>query len=306
MGIFDLFTKRSRQPDQMDPSKMTSWSLTEHLLSLSPEAYKAATQAPFLLAAAEGRLPKDVLGVWLANDRLYIHSYIRAAGKVLAFLELPVTVPKDEAESAEIKFVDWIVEALVGVRREERFFTEVAGRYGLEINLETRRPIGPAEPRPGTMPPRTLEVVDGGKLPGLVMIEEVFGSVGSSISEVGTSATGRLTTPAVLPWLEAAVMFWGTERCYLDAWSWAKTQQPVAGSEAREDADGGALRKEFIPTWSSDEFAGFVARLGTIIDFAVGKVLERDQGLKEELLRRVEGKWKSLLAAEAAFWPEVD
>lgn len=75
----------------------------------------------------------------------------------------------------------------------------------------------------------------------------------------------------------------------------------------REDADGGALRKEFIPNWSSAEFAEFVGRLGSIIDHAVSKSLENQgEQAKDELLKRVEGKWKSLLAAEAAFWPAVD
>jgi thiaminase len=280
--------------------------LTEHLLSIAPEEYKAATQAPFLLAAAEGRLSKDVLGRWLANDRLYIHSYIRAAGKLLTSLELPQTVPKSGDEPPETQLVDWLIEALAAVRREERFFIEVAERYGLEIDLVTRRPIGPAEPGSAL----TVSVED--KLPGLVKIEELFGSITStSSSSSDVTATDHPNTPTILPWLEAAVMFWGTERCYLDAWSWAKAKQQSVSSgsedDARDDADGGALRREFIPNWSSDEFAAFVTRLETIIDVAVDKAIERGgEEVRRGLCKRVEGKWRSLLVAESVFWPEVE
>lgn len=268
-----------------------SWSLTEHLLSSSAEKYKEATQTPFLLAAAEGRLSKNSLGQWLANDRLYIHAYIRAAGTMLAALDLPQVVPK--AESAETQLVDWFIEALAAVRREERLFIDVASRYGLRVDLTPEKvPRAPSE--------ASHRIAPENKLLGLVMIEEQFGAVGPS--EISTASAPQL------PWLEGAIMFWGTERCYLDAWSWAKSRQALASkSPATEDADGGALRKEFIPNWSSAEFAEFVGKLGSIIDHAVSRVLEtRGEQAKDELLKRVEGKWTSLLAAEAAFWPAVD
>lgn len=269
-----------------------SWSLTEHLLSLSPDKYKEATQAPFLLAAAEGRLSKDTLGQWLANDRLYIHAYIRAAGTMLAALDLPQEVPK--AEATETQLVDWFIEALVAVRREERLFIDVASRYGLRVDLlePGKAALGPAE--------TSGQVASENKLLGLVMIEEQFRSVGPS----AVNTSGALS----LPWLEGAVTFWATERCYLDAWSWAKSRQSMVGSSpVKEDADGGALRREFIPNWSSAEFAEFVGRLGSIIDHAVSKTLESlGEEAKEGLLKRVEGKWKSLIAAEAAFWPVID
>lgn len=273
--------------------KMTSfWSLTEHLLTSAPEAYKAATQSPFLLTAAEGRLPKEALGKWLANDRLYIHSYIKAAGQMLVSLDLPQTVPKLDFEAPETQLVDWIIEALAAVRREERFFIDVASRYDLGINLE-----GKASAQ-GLV--QSIIIPIENKLPGLVMLEDIFSSVGSS--SIGAAS---VTT---LPWLEGAVTFWGTERCYLDAWSWARSRQPLSGTyEAKDDADGGALRKEFIPNWSSAEFASFVAKLGSLIDLSASHAVERlGEGVKRELIRRVEGKWISLLAAEAAFWPKVD
>ena len=294
------------------------WSLTEHLLSISPDEYTKATQHPFLLAAAEGRLSKEVLGQWLANDRLYIHSYIRAAGKLLSSIDLPARVAKTEA--AETQLVDWLIEALAGVRKEERFFIEVADRYGLGVELSMQSLPDSHKPT----------IAEDTKLPGLVMIEKIFGDVGQPhlLWESGF-IPGTLPAQDPMLWLEGAVTFWGTERCYLDAWTWAKEKQTLIGSgsetsswnklrqmvsttenEARKDADGGALRNEFIPNWSGPGFAAFVHRLGSLIDCAVAGALERAGEDAEEtkalILQRVEGKWRSLLAAEAAFWPDVE
>ncbi|KAH8912459.1 heme oxygenase-like protein [Coniochaeta sp. PMI_546] len=294
-----LFSKILGRPQQDSQPKLT---LTEHLLNSTPEEYKAATQAPFLLAAAQGRLSKEVLGRWLANDRLYFHSYIRAAGKLLASLDLPLAMPESDNESPETSLADWIIEDLVRIRDSEKHLIGVASQYGIEIDLDTRRPIGPAEPEPGS-----VGVAGAGRLPGLGAIGDLFDSV-ASLPSAGLAAVSHPTAPTVLPWLEAAVMFWGTERCHVDAWSWAKAHQPAEGSgEAKDDADGGALRREFIPGWSSDEFKGFVARLACIIDRAVDAAVEtRGKEVREEVLRRVEGKWQSLVVAERAFWPAVE
>ncbi|KAK4125696.1 heme oxygenase-like protein [Parathielavia appendiculata] len=274
-------------------SPRDTWSLTDHLLATQEPLYKSATQHPFLLAGAEGRLPKDILSRWLANDRLYIHSYIRAAGQLLASIDLPKQVPRSQ-EAFETQLADWLIEALVAIRKEERFFIDVADRYDLGIDITT--PFPPASQTSAN----TLE-----KLPGLVQMETIFASV---------AALTKSQTTQLIPWLEGALTFWGTERCYLDAWSWARDKaeerRASGGQVDKEDADGGALRKEFIPNWSSPEFAQFVVRLGKLIDDAVASVLEGREAeerekLKGEILARVEGKWKSLLEAERQFWPEL-
>ncbi len=140
------------------------------------------------------------------------------------------------------------------------------------------------------------------------MIEDVFGMItppSQLDSQAAVLSSDGPADPIHIPWLEGAVLLWGTERVYLDAWSYAKSKQPMLGrSNVREDADGGALRREFIPNWSSLEFSNFVAKLGSIIDQSVAAVIDRVAGqAREDILRRVETKWKSLLAAEAAFWP---
>jgi hypothetical protein len=268
-----------------------TFSLTQALIDGSPTQYEAATQTPFLRAAAEGRLPKHLLARWLANDRLYIHSYIKGVGRLLTFLDLPVAVfttaldsPGGLDAAAETRILDWMIESLVNVRREETFFLGVTSKYGLQIDLETEKG----------------QIAESAKLDGLHRFEALFGAI--------APATGG-DDAAVLPWLEGAVVFWGTEKCYLDAWSWAKSQQNGNDSKeaGKEDLDGGALRVEFIPNWTSEVFASFVDRLGGIIDDAVVAAVEVYGGnVEEELLRRAESRWHELLLAEASFWPQLE
>ncbi|KAJ9138157.1 hypothetical protein NKR23_g8682 [Pleurostoma richardsiae] len=265
----------------------SAWSLTKHLLSIRESDFEAATQSPFLRAAGEGRLQKDILGKWLANDRLYIHAYIKAAARTLAVVDLPQTTQASDA--SETLLVDWLLESLVALRREERLFIDVAKRYGLAVDLETTAMTegGREDPRvPGTA-----------KLPGLVMFERLFGSL---------HPAGTVDRTAPLPWLEAAVVFWGTEKVYLEAWRWARSHQEAV-TEGAKDVDGGALRDEFIPNWSNNDFADFVERLTGVIDRAVADTLGRmGDGAKGSFVQRTERLWIDLLAAESAFWPSLD
>jgi hypothetical protein len=124
-----------------------STSLTKDLLTLSPSAFKNATQNPFLEAAGRGTLSKEVLSQWLSQDRLYAQSYVRFASKVISQITLPTSVnPEDLNErysfflSADAtilrmdRIVDLLLDALTNVRRELKFFEEVASRYDLNIS----------------------------------------------------------------------------------------------------------------------------------------------------------------------------
>ncbi|KAF4975959.1 hypothetical protein FZEAL_7311 [Fusarium zealandicum] len=256
---------------------MSSASLTQQLLASDEQGYKRATQSEFLRLAANGQLSKEILGRWLANDRLYIHSYCRGLGRLLSFLEYPATVQRGEALGSTTRLLDWIVGALVNIRREERFFIDTAADYGIDINLETQA---------------DGSVAQSTKLDGLRCWEALFDATSPKQDQE-------------LPWLEAAVVYWGTEKCYLDAWSWAKAQLAVQ-EDSSKDADGGAVRKEFINNWTSQEFVDFVDDLGRIIDEAVANEVERKgEGFKADLFKRVEGKWREVLDAEEAFWPSV-
>ncbi|KAK1775972.1 hypothetical protein QBC45DRAFT_420885 [Copromyces sp. CBS 386.78] len=440
------------QTELKQPPKRPKWCLTEHLLTTYGYEFQAATQHPFLEAAAKGELPKDVLSRWLANDRLYIHSYIRAAGKLLSTIDLPQKIPaprqdgsEPESEQWETQLVDWLIEALGAVRREERMFIEVAERYGLTIDLTspaaTANSVSTStstsvEHHLHAPAANVLTIPDDQKLPGLLQIGELFSTIipapipqaparglvvavstdkscpdnppstpdpdqAAKASDAEKDKESQpdnkdepeeppVHPPPALPWLEGALTFYGTELAYLAAWSYAKSLQNKhsadaasrsAGSQAQgassssiapgalnkyptpphtfttttpatspaparealsafssphvtiqpfqpppppnsafgdrsapgsQDADGGALRNEFIPNWSSVEFALFVNRLGRIIDGAVSELLETAGGegpvadaAKGAILRRVEGRWKSLMVAESAFWPEV-
>ncbi|KAF4963599.1 hypothetical protein FSARC_8384 [Fusarium sarcochroum] len=253
------------------------YSLTQQLLASDEQGYKKATQSEFLRLAGGGKASKELLGRWLANDRLYIHSYCRGLGRLLSFLRYPNTVQRGVDPGATTQLLDWIVGALVNIRREEKFFIDTAGDYGIDINLKTDEDDNVA---PST------------KLEGLRRWEALFTSVTANEKDV-------------LPWLEAAVIYWGTEKCYLDAWSWAKSQLSE-GEDGSKDADGGAVRKEFINNWTCKEFVEFVDELGRIIDDAVAKVVgEKGDDVKEQLFKRVKGKWEDVLEAEEAFWPAV-
>ncbi|KAL6871274.1 heme oxygenase-like protein [Trichoderma novae-zelandiae] len=279
---------------------MAPFSLTQTLLASDPPAYQSATQSPFLARAAQGRLPKSLLGQWLANDRLYIHAYIRGIGRLLSFLRLPDVVPPLRDEKAEREGSDgerllhWMIDALVNIRREEDLFVRTAAKYGVDVNLAA----GPDG-----------RIASGTKLEGLRRFEALFDGI----------SPPRNDKDVALPWLEAAVVFWATERCYLDAWSAAAAaaaaQLAAASGGQGDDADGGALRRELIPNWSSDGFARFVDALGGIVDAAVRREMElrREEGeegeeevVKGQLVERALGKWREVLAAEKAFWPAVE
>jgi hypothetical protein len=263
---------------------MADFSLTKTLVDSDIRGFQQATQSIFLKRASQGRVSKQVLGQWLANDRLYILGYIQGIGKMLSFLPLPETVPppSEDRETATTRLLDWLIDALANIRREEKFFVETAYRFGINVNL----PVD----RDGRVP-------DSAKLEGLCRFESIFGGLSPSAS-------------SVLPWLECAIVFYGTEKCYLEAWTWARGQLELdEGRSAGDagDADGGALRAEFIPNWTSREFVAFVDQLGEIVDGAVAEYIRhKGEDAKKDIVERSLAKWQELLAAEKAFWPAMD
>ncbi|KAH6895948.1 hypothetical protein B0T10DRAFT_587547 [Thelonectria olida] len=256
---------------------MSTFSLTHALLICDDSGYQKATQSEFLRLAANGKTSKEVLGEWLANDRLYIHSYVRGIGRLIGFLQFPDTAPApDQNPDAPTRLLDWFVSALLNIRREEKFFVKTAAQYGIQINLETQDGRVPRD----------------AKLEGLRRWEALFEGVSPGVGDK-------------LPWLEAAIVYWGTEKCYLDAWSWAKSQL-TADQDASQDADGGALRNEFIDNWTSREFAEFVSELGHIIDDAVREEIDKGgENTGKQFLARGRAKWTDILSAEEMFWPKT-
>ncbi|KAL2880922.1 hypothetical protein SGCOL_003572 [Colletotrichum sp. CLE4] len=304
-------------------------NFTTHLLTTNQPLYLSSTTSAFLAAAARGQVPKSILGRWLANDRLYIHAYIKGAGRLLALLDLPDIVAtatpeaggqEDASEldagSATVteRLLSWLIEALVNVRREEKFFVDVASRFGVDVNL----PAAHTSESSGADSDRRVSSED--KNAGLRAFERLFSAI-------------DITSPpsALLPWLAPAVLFWATEKCYLEAWSGAKgmipssasatstsaastsvtsasgtssTDTTTSGKDTDTDLDGGALRTEFIPNWSSPEFRAFVDQLAAIIDDGVDEAgrLHGEAAIKPEL-ERASAMWREVLFAENDFWP---
>ncbi|KAF6805370.1 hypothetical protein CMUS01_14633 [Colletotrichum musicola] len=248
--------------------------LTQDLLASDQASYVRATQSPFLRAASAGRCPKAVLGRWLANDRLYIHAYIRGVGLLLSALDLPdVASPAGAPEPPAERLLQWLVDALANVRREEKLFIETAVRFGIDVNLPTTS---------------SGNVSQDEKLEGLRRFEHLFASVARTEEKLG--------------WLEGAVLLYATEKCYLDAWTGARDALETK-KDGSSDEDGGALRTEFIPNWSSAEFREFVDCLGEIIDDAVEA--QGEEALPE-LKERALKVWREVVLAEEHFWPAME
>ncbi|KAL2067209.1 hypothetical protein VTL71DRAFT_1633 [Oculimacula yallundae] len=245
----------------MSPPRPTQ--LTSHLLALDPSSFKEATQTPFLRAAGAGTLSKDILQTWLSQDRLYAQAYVRFAAMLLANVKLNGTV---DGSRFEERLLDLILSSINNVRRELKFFEDVASRYDLDIsstgaNVST----------------------------GVNMYQELFSEVGEAVEK------GNMGM------LEGMVLLWGTEICYLTAWRYASSCSHDSLVEVERCADGGALRKEFIPNWTSDDFAAFVDEIAGFADALWGMEIE-DYG---EKLKIIESIWKRVLDVEKEFWPVV-
>ncbi|KAK0891463.1 hypothetical protein LTR02_014038 [Friedmanniomyces endolithicus] len=103
-------------------------SLTAHLLHLDESALKAATQHPFLEAAATRSLPLEQLKTWLAQDRLYALAYTNFIGALLAKVPIPTTL--DRETTLEWRAVDLLIDCLVNIRSESKLFEETAAAEG--------------------------------------------------------------------------------------------------------------------------------------------------------------------------------
>jgi hypothetical protein len=95
---------------------------------------------------------------------------------------------------------------------------------------------------------------------------------------------------------------WRCGKCYLEAWTYASSFSKGLEAREEEDADDGALRKEFIPNWTSPEFEAFVGKIGSFVD-----VLSEQEGEgKVRVVQRMEELWRRVLDVEERFWPKID
>ncbi|KAL9619239.1 MAG: hypothetical protein Q9160_006091 [Pyrenula sp. 1 TL-2023] len=241
------------------------FKLTSHLLSTFADLFQSATQNDFLTDARNGKVSKSTLSDWLTQDRLYISGYLHLVGRMLVL----ASENYSEASSLERKLVGLLSDALANVHREIRFFEDIAERYGLVL---------------------------GG-------VEEAQEPVRAFRGLMALHDTDLRSSEEVL--LVGLVVLYGTEICYLTAWRNAMPDASMAKREFARDADGGALRNEFIPNWTNPDFAAFVGRIAALTDEWWNHVLGLSHADQAELLSLAESKWKRLLEIEASFWPRV-
>lgn len=99
-------------------------TLTEHLLSISPSQFQAATQHPFLAAAARASLPQKQLVQWLAQDRLYAISYVTFIGQLLSKVAIPTAA--DRRSTLNWRIANCLIDCLTNIRRELKLFEDTA------------------------------------------------------------------------------------------------------------------------------------------------------------------------------------
>lgn len=253
---------------QIAPSSSPRTKLTDILLAASPEQYKAATETPFLRQAGKGRLPKKTLSRWLSQDRLYAETYISFITSLIARVALPYAFVSDRSASLRWRIINILTGAFENIRSELDFFTETARKYDLQLDL----PYDDSDCEFG--PNKVTEQY-------LTLFRSYHHDPSQSL-------------------LEGLIVLWATEKCYLQAWTYASTFTGSVEHKPGNDPDGDALRDKFIPNWSSDEFAKFVQDLADITD----ELAERDGALRK--VEVYKALWGHVLEIEKGFWPNVD
>ncbi|KAK5952193.1 hypothetical protein OHC33_006666 [Knufia fluminis] len=252
--------------DSPTPQPLTT-RLTSALLGSSPDQFRAATQHPFLMSAGKGTLSKHDLSRWLSQDRLYAETYISFITSLIARVTLPFSFISDKTSCLRWRIVNLLTGALTNIQREINFFTTVARKYDLRLD----QPFSDSS--------------------------STFGPNDITAQYLSLFRLYHLDPDQSL--LEGLLVLWATEKCYLEAWTYASTflAQDIAGAD---DADGGALRDEFIPNWSSAEFENFVDDIADVTD----ELAQKDGALRKiEVYRAL---WLHVLEIEREFWPNVD
>ncbi|KAI1208739.1 heme oxygenase-like protein [Annulohypoxylon truncatum] len=263
---------------------MSKPTVSDFLLS-NPEIsdlYQRATQSDFLSLAGQGQLPPDILSQWLSQDRLYAQAYVRFAGGLISRVQLPTRLnDRETTKSLEWRILTLIQTALAGVTRELQLFEEAAKKYGLDLEA-----LGP--------------VAEGNNLSNK---STVFGpnKVTQDYINLFDSFAAQPRGDASKTLLDGLVLLWTTEKVYLDSWTYAK-QQASGNTDSKADLDGGALRKEFIPNWTSEEFVAFVDECRECLDAYAATQAEDTE---EVIATGSMVLYKKVLVLEESFWPMV-
>ncbi len=237
--------------------------LTDLLLDHQPYLLELATRAPFLVAAGTGKLSKALLSRWLSQDRLYAQAYIGFIGALIARVDLPYAHVSDKASSLRWRIVKMLSSSLENIHSELKFFEDVAKRYNLNLEFS---------PRP-----------DG------------HFTADTAAKQYIDLFRAFWTDPS-MTLLEGLVVLWATEHCYLTAWRYAASHITSGRSN---DLDGGALRNEFIPNWTGEEFGKFVNEIRECTNLLADREEARNK------IEVFEAVWVHVLSIERKFWPEL-
>lgn len=265
-------------------------SLTQDLLDAHGGKLNKIVQHPFLAAAGNGTLPLKKLNGWLAQDTYYTRAYVRFMGGLLTSVgpNIPQESKHDDGEPDEQSIIvrrifDLIIGALSNIQREMIFFEETAERHALFEPREIRQPIEPA----------TQSYMD------------LF----SSLTAGSTSHLDDL--------LVGMVVLWATELVYYRSWSYAKQcleRRPAGAVQSRQTAGdakaAAAVENDFIPNWTSKEFAAFVEECRACVDqlaiiVALNRPGPRNAELNAPMLMRCSTTFNQILWLEEQFWPDM-
>ncbi|KAI1114386.1 heme oxygenase-like protein [Nemania sp. NC0429] len=256
---------------------MSTQSLTESLLADSQIAglYQRATQSQFLRLGGQGRLRREILSEWLSQDRLYAQAYVRFIGGLIARVKLPHEVDsKGTGATLQWRILTLLQGCLAGIMRELQFFEETATRYHLDLAA-----VGPGELRFG--PNATTE--------GYIELFDSF------------AAQPEGDSPRTL--FDGLVVLWATEQAYLAAWTYANQHGDSrdAAADFGRDLDGGALRKHFIPNWTSQPFREFVEEIRRCLETYAESLAGQDNA--DARFATAAAMVKKVFVLEEGFWP---
>jgi thiaminase len=234
--------------------------LTDILLEHQPYLLELATRAPFLIAAGAGHLSKDLLSKWLSQRRLYAQALIGFIGALISRVDLPYAHVEDKKSSIRWRIVQMLSSSLENIQKNLKSFEDVAKRYNLDLEF----------------PPR----------PGVYFTAEIA-------TKHFVDLFRAFWTDPTMTLLEGLIVLWATEYCQLTSWRYAKSHlNPTRGS----DLDGGALRNEFIPSWTNNESEKSVNEITECTNL----LADRDAAeFKIETFRAV---WVHVLGIERKFW----
>ncbi|KAI0113977.1 heme oxygenase-like protein [Nemania sp. FL0031] len=259
---------------------MSTPSLTESLLADPQIAnlYLRATQSQFLVLGGQGRLSRDALSAWLSQDRLYALAYVRFIGGLISRVNFPTQLDaKGTSATLQWRILTLLQGCLAGIMKELQFFEETAGSYDLDLAA-----IGPGE-RVFTPNTTTQGYID--------LFDSFTARSGHGQEEARTLFDGL-------------VVLWATEQAYLAAWTYAEGYGSQAtDSDLGKDFDGGALRKHFIPNWTSQPFRDFVREIRDCLDAYAQNLTGEDNA--DARFVTAAAMTKRVFVLEEGFWPVV-